>query len=82
MTEKSPELRESLSPIAAANLKARMMAYPHWSAEETAVYLGVSRQRLNEMVSARMLRRIPGVSKSGMFRRDEVLRLLDMAGAA
>ena len=71
------EMRENLSPVAAATVKARLMEYPHGNAEETALYLGVTRQRLNEMVCERKLRRIGGVSKSGMFRRDEVLALLD-----
>lgn len=72
-----PDLAETLSPLAAAALKARLMDYPHWSAEETALYLGVTRQRINDMVLERKLPRIKGVSKGGMFRRDDVLRFLD-----
>lgn len=76
------ELRESLSPLDAATLKTKLMDYPHWTAEETALYLGVSRQRLNEMVVERKLRRVKGVSKEGMFCRDDVLGFLDQQGRA
>jgi excisionase family DNA binding protein len=72
-------LRERLSPLDAAALKARMMDYPHWTADETAVYLGVSRQRINELVHERKLRRLK-ISKGGVFSRDQVLEFLESVG--
>lgn len=71
------DLREVLSPLQAASLKARMMECRHWSVDETALYLSVSRQRINELVHERKLLRIKGVSKEGLFSRDQVLAFLE-----
>ena len=77
-----PELSETLSPLAAAALKARLMDIPHWTAAETALYLGVDLDRINHLVMERKLTRIKGVSRSGLFRRDEVLGFLEQGRAA
>jgi hypothetical protein len=71
---------KTLSPLAAAHYKARMMEYPHWTSEETALYLDISRQRLTEMVSERKLKRLSGLSRSGLFSRDGVLAFLENQG--
>lgn len=70
------DLREVLSPLSAARLKAQLMDYPHWGADETALYLGVTRQRLNALVHEGKIQRIKGVSKEGIFSRDQVMDFL------